>query len=85
MNPKTLKDLSKLADICRKKGIAEIKVDENGVEFKLWDHIPSRPRKGKSSEVASSNHIPVENMPTEEELLFWSSPGIDDGQLKDNN
>lgn len=74
MEVKTLLDLGKLAEICRKKGIAEIKIDEKGLEFKLWDHIPtpSKRTRAKSSST-SSEQIPLENQPTEEEILFWSS------------
>jgi hypothetical protein len=34
---KTIADLAKLADICRKKGIKQIKVTQEGIELQLGD------------------------------------------------
>lgn len=76
MDIKNTLDLSKLADVCRKKGIAEIKVTKSTVEFKLWDHIPAQRAKRKSKSTANEkDDLLGDNTPTEEDLLFWSSGG----------
>lgn len=76
MNIKTLGDLSKIADICRKKGIETIKITPDSVEFKLLEPAlkPKRVKKAQDSTTESSSTL--SNGPTDEELLFWSSGGI---------
>lgn len=76
---KSIKELEKLAQMCRKRGIAELKVTENEVEMKLWDHIPTQARRSKAkSPTYTKDNIELENLPTEEEVLFWSSAGLQD-------
>lgn len=68
MDIKTLSDLSKLADVCRKKGIETIKVCDGVIEFKLLDR-PLRSKRSKNEKES------IETTPqyTEEDLILWSS------------
>lgn len=75
MDIKSLSDLGKIADLCRKKGIESIKITDSAVEFKLLEHKPARHARKKASPKDSDN-IEMPIAPTEEELLFWSSAGI---------
>lgn len=75
MDIKTLGDLGKLADLCRKKGIESIKIIDGTVEFKL---SPIAPNRRKRSTVKLSTPDPVtgksERTLTDEDVLLWSSP-----------
>ena len=67
----TAKELAKLADLCRKKGIESIKITSDAVEFKLGE----RPQRAKRLRKEDGKN-PVTDAMTDEELLFWSSAGI---------
>lgn len=78
---KDLKDLGKLIDLCRKKGVETVKVD--GVEFTLGD-VPQAPRlhtAARDMNLPPESYIPIiqntmaiasEDL-TEEQLLFYST------------
>lgn len=74
MDVKNLAELSKIADLCRKKGIETIKITQDCVEFKLSADVPKKAaRKSKKDEKSD----PVEEgLITAEDILFWSSQGI---------
>jgi hypothetical protein len=80
-----LKYLSKVADLCRKKGVAEFKyTDSSGhtYELKLWDVIPKATRKRApkaESLEAKLDSIPVEGSITDEQMLFYSAPDLGGG------
>lgn len=80
MQIKTFAQLSKIADICRKKGIESIKITEETVEFTLKDEISKRKRtkiNGKKAHAQESDDgAEATDAPSEEEMLFWSSAGI---------
>lgn len=78
MELKTLKDIAKLATVCRKHGIAEITVTKDRVDFKLWDQIPIK--RTKSKEKTTDEHVPIEGGFTDEDVLNWSIP-----QMPGNN
>jgi hypothetical protein len=78
---KDLKDLGKLIDLCRKKGVETIKVD--GIEFNLGE-IPEAPsaRTEDTIPMAPEAYIPITPNVTmaiaseelsEEDLLFYSA------------
>lgn len=75
MDIKTLADLSKLADLCRKKGLHSIKVTPNSLEFTLSDNTPSKGRPRGKYAADIKDHIPIEDQLSEDEVLFWSSAG----------
>lgn len=68
----TVKELAKLADMCRKKGIESIKITTDAVEFKLGEQVLPKRR----SRTQEDNKPPVTETMSDEELLFWSSAGI---------
>ncbi len=79
MDIKNLADLGKLADLCRKKGIDSIKITQNEIEFKLSPHSPIKGKpRGKYNQTADTKPdlVSVENQYTQDEILFWSSEGI---------
>lgn len=63
MNVSTIKELAKLIDLCRKKGIEEIEVDN--LKFKLG------PVKEKFKD-SSSNIIESDQMLSPDDVLNWS-------------
>jgi len=71
MDVKNLKDLSKIADICRKKGIETIKISADSVEFKLKD-LPIKPTKRELSAVPDLNTEDKQAI-SDEDVLFWSA------------
>ena len=79
MDIKNLQDLSKIADLCRKKGIETIKITADSVEFKLKESVIKTRSRRKNRET-QPDFVPVDNQPTEEELLYWSSAGVSDAQ-----
>lgn len=81
MNIKNLSDLGKIAALCRKKGIESIKISENCIEFKLGDVPVKEGRRSKSQKAATEADPKFidTKAPTEEELLYWSSAGIAEG------
>lgn len=74
MDSSDLKDLAKIIDLCRKKGVSELKFD--GVEIKLAPEKPASDyKKRKKTEDTKEDLGPAY---TDEETLFWSSDGIPD-------
>jgi hypothetical protein len=69
MEIKTLADLSKIAALCRKKGIETIKISADSVEFKLAEERPKQRRSAKTSDKGDPEAIPQF---TKEDALFWS-------------
>lgn len=68
MDIKTFGDLAKVADLCRKKGIKQIKITSEGIEFSLGDK-PIKKAKAQNSK----DNIDAPPQYTEEDMLFWSS------------
>lgn len=75
MDIKTLADLGKIADLCRKKGIESIKIADGTVEFKLA-HGFERRRRG----TRDTSNPEVDTPFSEEDALFWSSAGLPMGE-----
>lgn len=71
MDIKTFADLSKLADICRKKGIKQLKITQDGLEFQLGEK-PTKPVRARKSDAKEAPDM----VPSEEDVLFWSSAGV---------
>lgn len=68
---KNLTDLSKIIDLCRKKGVDSIEIQ--GIKLSLKHEAPpSNYKKKKEPE----GDVIVESLFTEEDALFWSSAGI---------
>ena len=67
MDIKNFSDLAKIADICRKKGIKQLKITQDGVEFQMGDRPEKQVKADKGSDKID---VPVIN---EEDVLFWSS------------
>lgn len=78
MQIKNFAQLSKIADICRKKGIETIKITPESVEFTLKEEVLKRKSSKKSSNGLESDEIALDDQPSEEDMLFWSSTGIAD-------
>lgn len=76
-------DLAKIIDLCRKKGVEVIKLD--GIELKLREEAPPSNYKKKNSD-APTDHVPVEDQFTEEQLLMWSaSETFEEGAVSGEN
>lgn len=73
MDIKTIADLAKLADLCRKKGIKQLKITEGGLEFELSPTYRKVTRRSKGE----SDSIKVEKQYTDEDILMWSSNQIE--------
>lgn len=69
---KNLNDLSKIIDLCRKKGIASIEIQ--GIKLELRSDIPPSHYKRKKAE--ESPEI-TEDLLSEEKALFWSSTPVE--------
>lgn len=69
-----IKDLEKLIKLCNRSGVTSIKIE--GVELTLdTARLPLRPsRLRKTYSPASVEEALRDEGPTEEELLYWSSP-----------
>lgn len=75
-----LKDLEKVIDLCRRKGVGSITIGE--VKLELKDEAPptkyQKRKERQAIEHDSAN--PLENFPnrvlTEEELVYYSSGGL---------
>ncbi len=63
-----IKELAKIIDLCRKKGIESLKM--NDLELKLGE-LPI-PRKRA---IEATESTPEDAAITQEDLLFWSSQG----------
>lgn len=66
MKIESIKELSKLIDMCHKKGVRAITVD--GVQIELGE--PPLKRNAASKD---TNDIPTEPAYNDEDLLMWSS------------
>lgn len=64
-----LKELEKLAKLCRKYGISSI--EDNGLKLSFSDHMPA-PRLSKAKGDAKEIE---EDKSNEEDILFWSAAG----------
>lgn len=62
-----LKQLKQLLEMCRKTGVAEIKVGECSIKFGDMP-VATQPSQPQSS-------IPGNAMPSDEEIMFWSAGG----------
>ncbi len=67
MTISNLKELAKLIDLCRKKGVQAITVD--GVVLTLGE----APLKRNEASTATEDNIQVENEYTEDDMRFWSA------------
>lgn len=76
MQIKTFAQLSKIADICRKKGIETIKITPEAVEFTLKEPIPRKKQLKADGKDNDPGTIETPEQPSEEDMLFWSSAGI---------
>lgn len=82
MNLPDLKDLEKVIDLCRKKGVASITLGD--VKLEIREEAPQsnyKKRKEKMELVGSADPSdPYANFPegtlTEEQLMFYSSGGV---------
>lgn len=79
MEIKNLSDLTKIAALCRKKGIETIKITAESVEFKLAADLPSK----RKHAIEKETEIKTEQ-PTAEQMLFWSSQGLPDDAFEGN-
>jgi len=70
VNLPNLSELSKIIDLCRKKGVESIKIDN--VELTLSREAP--PSKYKRKTEAASDFVTIEQPYSEEDALFWSAP-----------
>jgi hypothetical protein len=66
MTIQNLKELSKLIDLCRKKGIDQIKIDN--IELRLG----TPPRRGQTKGPSLVSDISSEPDLSDEEILNWS-------------
>lgn len=74
--PKT-EELSKLLDLCNRKGVQSIRLGD--LELKFKDEVPiSIPKKKKNSSEKTAEEEPSKY--SEEDLLFWSTPGLTEKQ-----
>jgi hypothetical protein len=72
MDIKTIADLAKLADLCRKKGIKTLKVSADGLEFELTE----KPQGKKRAKTSQDDKVETDNQYSDEDALFWSSSQI---------
>ena len=73
---KNLNDLSKIIDLCRKKGVESIEIQ--GIKLSLRDEAPKSNYKKKQVEAGD----PVIETPfSDEDALYWSSAGIPEGAM----
>lgn len=75
MEFKSLDELSAFIDLCRKKGIQDIKLGAGGIELHLQEITP-RKRRQKTDGTPEIAEKPY----TDDELLFWSSAGVPEVQ-----
>jgi hypothetical protein len=70
MKIESIRDLSKLIDLCRKKGIQDIAVD--GISLKLGE-LPLKYNSKLESDSSSKNDVKVEPEYSDEDLMLWSA------------
>lgn len=69
-----LKQLSKIIDLCRKKGVDSIEFD--GIRVVLG-HAPTPvKRKPRGIHAVPDSEVEIEDQFSEEQTLFWSSGGL---------
>lgn len=76
-------DLSKLIDLARKKGVSSFKIDAGSALFEctLAPEEPlSRYKKKQADTTGPDAPADPDPVQSQEAALFWSSPGIPDGQ-----
>jgi hypothetical protein len=66
----TIEDISKLFDLCNKKGIESMRINAGFVEFKMKDNFAPKKRIRNTKEELQDFATP------EEAALFWSSQPI---------
>lgn len=74
MEIKTLADLSKVIDACRKKGVESIKIGFEAIELRFSAEAikPARRRRVKEDK------NPIQEDPySAEDILLWSSTGVE--------
>ena len=69
MDIKTIADLAKLADICRKKGIKQLKITQDGLEFSMGEKPQPKAKLKDTPET-------FDTTASDEDMLYWSSAGI---------
>ena len=82
MTLQSLKQLESLIKICKKHGVESIEIDNIKMNISL---LHSSSQKTKESilmpnGITDQTIIPTPNMPTAEELLYWSSEGQSETQ-----
>jgi len=79
MNLPDLKDLEKVIDLCRKKGVGSITIGEIKLELRE-EAPPSNYKKRKANAQEPDPVDPYSNFPagtlTEEQLMYYSAGGI---------
>lgn len=84
MEIKNARDLAKIADLCRKKGIAELKIGQNCIEVKMGTR-PEKQKRASAKKPTGPEPRLNDSGPTEEELLFWSAGGISTDKQDDTD
>lgn len=69
-------EIDKFIDRCRKKGVKSIKLSENTIEFELYPEAPPSNYK-KRKPVEGQSEIENEENFTEDQILMWSSAGVE--------
>lgn len=69
MQVNTLKDLEAVIALCRRKGVRAIEI--SGIKLELGEAPVRKPKAG-----ASTDSIESDKPLTDEELMFWSSDGL---------
>lgn len=73
-----LKDLAKVIDLCRKKGVSSITIGEMKLEFR--EAIPTSNYKRRQVKEETDPVNPYDNFPegelTPEQLMYYSSGGL---------
>lgn len=72
MDIKNVRDLAKIIDLCRKKGVSDVKITDNSVEFKMTPEAPSR----KVADKDKTEFPPIDQPYTDEQIAMWSVPGF---------
>lgn len=65
-------DLRKTAKLCRKIGIRRLRM--GSLEMELTDHEPARVPRGKKADDQSEIPVTGPRMPSDEEMMEWSTP-----------
>jgi hypothetical protein len=65
-------DLSKIIDLCRKKGVETIQI--GNVQLTLREEAPAS--RYKKKQIETTDKIDAESLYDEEASLYWSSAGI---------